>query len=100
MKIIISDLAKASFKDIYDYHTQKASRKVATTLQQKIVSGIKNIVTFHSKFQKEESTEKIDIDHRRCEIGNYKITYRVLDETTINVTSIFDTRQAPSKIKV
>ena len=99
MKIIISDLAKASLKDIYDYHIQKASKKVATTLKQKIVSEIKDLATFHSKFQKEESLEKIDMGHRRCVVGNYKIIYRVLDESTINVTSIFDTRQNPKKIQ-
>jgi toxin ParE1/3/4 len=99
MKIIISDLAKDCLKDIYDYHLYKASKRVANSIQRKIIAEIKSLPDFHKKFQLEEALEKIDMGHRRCVIGNYKIIYRIVDNKIIHITSIFDTRQDPKKIK-
>lgn len=99
MKVIVSDSAKEDLKNIYDYYSRKASNKVAKSVTKKIIIEIKSLPLFHNKFQDEEFLSKLNLGYKRCIVGNYKVIYRCVDINTINVTSIFDTRQDPSKIK-
>ncbi len=97
MKIVLSDLAKANLKEIYSYHKKVASVKTATKIRSSIVSAIKGLLQFHAKNQLEEFLTPLNKQHRREVVGNYKIIYFLEDET-IYVTDIFDTRQNPSKM--
>ncbi len=98
MNVIISQFAEDSLKSIYSFYKINASITVATKIKKSILAEIKKLPNFIRKNAKEEYLNKKTGEFRKCIIKNYKIVYCIIDEQTILITDIFDTRQDPSKI--
>src|SRR5690554_6471241 len=92
-KIKWSAVAKSDVKKIYDF------------IKKKSVLGAKNVVTdirnAPSKiiFPKQYSIDDYVIDCRKIVVRDSKILYTIDTENqSINIISVFDTRQSPDKL--
>lgn len=98
MKIIWSDFASKSLKEIYLYHKEAASESIAKRLKANIFNTTRQLIEHPLSGQIEESLATLEQGHRYLVKGNYKIIYREIKEGIL-ITDIFDTRQDPIKIK-
>ena len=96
-KIIFTEVAKQRLFDIYRYHKKEATTKVAKSI-------IKNIFTASQKLKKypllgneEAYLKPLKRNYRKLIIGNYKLIYRVIDNTVF-IDTIFDSRQQPIEL--
>ena len=100
MKIIWSGFAQKKLKNILEYYKIKATPKVA----QRIVSGIVK-TTLSLRDQPyigtiEQQLKGRNKQYRYMVYKKYKIIYSVnLENDTIEITDVFDTRQNPDKLK-
>lgn len=97
MKIIWSDFAKNTLKDIFVYLKDEANVAIARKTRDKIFKSVKQLIKHPFSGQIEESLRSLNEGHRYLVSGNYKIIYKVV-ENSILITDIFDTRQHPIKI--
>ena len=97
MKIIWTDFAVESLKDIFDYYSDKVSGKIAHKIRKQIFSSTKQLIKNPASGQLELNLEKLKQNHRYLVNGNYKIVYRI-NENEIIINDVFDTRQDPIKI--
>lgn len=97
MKIIWSNFASESLKEIYLYHKAVASESVAKRLKSSIFNATRQLIEHPLSGQIEETLVTLEQGHRYLVKGNYKITYRKVKEGVL-ITDIFDTRQDPIKI--
>ena len=97
MKIIFTHFAQKRVQDIYNYYNSTISKQVAETITQRIFQSVKILKDNPNAGQIEEFLIELGLKHRRIVEGNYKIIYRIHDDT-IYITDIFDTRQNPKKI--
>ena len=94
------ELAENKLEDIYIYYSVKASERVA----KKLINGIVDS-TIGIEKQPEIGQIEISLKHRKQEFRylvfkNYKIVYWInYDFKRIEITTVFDTRQDPQKIK-
>lgn len=97
MKIIWTDFAIENLKEIFDYYSDKASKKVAHKIRGKILDSTKQLIKNPESGQLELNLEKLSQNHRYLVNGNHKIIYRI-DENQIIINDVFDTRQNPVKM--
>jgi toxin ParE1/3/4 len=97
MKIIWSDFAASTLKEIYLYHKDVAGINTAKKLKSKIFSSTKQLIKHPDSGQIEESLKQLGEDHRYLVSGNYKIVYKKVKEGIL-ITDVFDSRQDPLKI--
>jgi toxin ParE1/3/4 len=97
MKLVLTDPAKMRLKAIHDYYKENVSLKIADKIKSGIISKLKHIQEFPYAGQEEGYLKKMGLGHRRMVEGNYKIIYRINDET-IYITDIFDSRRDTSKM--
>ncbi len=94
------ELAENKLEDIYIYYSVKASERVA----KKLINGIVDS-TIGIEKQPEIGQIEISLKHRKQEFRylvfkNHKIVYWInYDFKRIEITTVFDTRQDPQKIK-
>ena len=98
IKIIWSDFAIEMLRQIYNYHQEIASTRIAQGILSKIYSSTKQLEKHPFSGQIEENLIEMDEDHRYLVSGNYKIIYKKVKEGIL-ITDIFDTRQNPSKMQ-
>lgn len=97
MKIIWSNFASESLKEIYLYHKEVASEPIAKRLKTNIFNTTRQLIKHPLSGQIEETLAMLEQGHRYLVKGNYKIIYRKINEGIL-ITDIFDTRQDPIKI--
>jgi toxin ParE1/3/4 len=97
MRLVITEPAKLHLKAIHDYYKEKVSPKIATKIRSGIIKELKYLQEYPLTGQEEDYLKDLGLGHRRMVKGNYKIVYRIR-ENTIYVTDIFDSRQDPSKM--
>jgi plasmid stabilization system protein ParE len=97
MKIIWSDFASGTLKDIFLYHQEVAGKNIAQKLKTKIFDSTKQLLKHPDSGQVEKSLEQLEEGHRYLVSGNYKIVYKKVNEGIL-ITDIFDTRQDTIKI--
>lgn len=97
MKLVITQPAKVHLKELHDYYKFKASKRVADKIKTGIIEKIRFLKDHPLAGQREELLEQLHLDHRRFVEGNYKILYRI-SEDTIYITDVFDARQNPDKM--
>lgn len=97
MKIIWTDFAIDNLKDIFDYYSNKASKKVAHKIRKQILESTKQLINNPESGQVELNLEKINQNHRYIVCGNYKVIYKVENKEII-INDIFDGRQNPIKM--
>lgn len=97
MKIIWSDFATKMLKEIYTYHKDRVSLKIAKNIKSSIFSATKQLLIQPNSGQEELSLQRLQQNHRYVVSGNYKIIYRLVKEGIL-ITDVFDTRQNPTKM--
>ena len=99
MKVVYTEQALQSLQEALDFLME---REVPTdqimATRDRILDKADSLANSPWKGQQEEYLLHLEKDHRRVIEGYYKIIYRV-EEPTIYITDIFDTRQDPSKMK-
>ena len=97
MEIIWTDFAIENLKIIFEFHTVKASKKVAHNIRKQILNTTKQLINHPNSGQKELHLEKLQKEYRYVLRGNYKIIYKVEDSQII-ISDVFDARQNPGKM--
>lgn len=100
LKVVWTNFAKAELKNIFDYHKNKVSQKIAKQITKEIVDKASSL----SKFPEKGVEEMLLIDKpqnfRYIISTNYKIIYWINSNLNrIEIVDVFDTRQNPKKIK-
>lgn len=97
MKIIWTDFAIENLKDIFDYYSIKASKKVAHKIRKQIFESTKQLSENPESGQIELNLEKLKQNHRYLVSGNYKVIYKI-SENSIIIADVFDARQNSIKM--
>jgi toxin ParE1/3/4 len=97
MKVIWSDFASESLKDIYDYYKEVASESIARKIKEKIFLATRQLINHPESGQTEETLLQLEEGHRYLVNNNYKIVYKKVKEGVL-INDVFDTRQDPIKI--
>lgn len=101
MRIVWSDLAKSSIKEIYIYHKEVAGVKVAKSIKSKIIRKPRLLTKHPELGQSEDNPLVINKEFRYLVEGNYKIVYKAYPEDkAILIANVFDTRQNPTELKI
>ncbi|HLP18645.1 MAG TPA: type II toxin-antitoxin system RelE/ParE family toxin [Chitinophagales bacterium] len=98
MKLVITQPAQWHLKELHDYYKYKVSQRVADRIKDGIINKLKFIADHPLVGQYEPTLATLGLGHRRFVEGNYKIVYRIVDNT-IFVTDVFDARQNPEKMQ-
>ena len=99
MKIIITEHARNSLFEIFQYYRFVVNLKVAHQIVSTIKGSISKLNDNPGMGQIEPLLEELNLGHRRIISGNYKIIYRIAD-SIIYVTDIFDSRRNPEEMKL
>ena len=97
MKIVWTNFAVKNLKDIFDYYSTKANKKVAHKIRRQILKSSKQLKNNPNSGQIEQSLKTLKENHRYLVSGTYKLIYRIMDNQVI-INDVFDTRQNPSKM--
>jgi plasmid stabilization system protein ParE len=97
MNIVWTDFAIRNLKDIFDYYSTKANKKVAHKIRRQILKSSKQLIKNPNSGQNEPNLLTLNKSHRYIVSGNYKLIYRIVDNEII-INDVFDTRQNPSKM--
>ena len=97
MKILWTDFASETLRDIYKYYKTAAGIPIAKKIKAEIFLATKQLIAQPESGQIEISLEKIHEGHRYIVEGNYKIVYKKVKEGVL-ITDVFDARQDPCKI--
>jgi len=98
MKIIWTDFAIQNLKDIFDYYSKNANKKIAHKIRKQILASTKQLIQNPESGQTELNLEKLIQKYRYLVVGNYKVIYK-FEQDEIRIVDIFDTRQNPLKIE-
>lgn len=99
MKVLWSDFATDTLREIYLYYKETAGKNIAKTITRSIFSSTKQLIKYPNSGQIEENLTLLGENHRYLVTGNYKIIYKPVIEGIL-ITDIFDTRQDPQKVNV
>ncbi len=97
MKVIWSNLASKTLKEIYTYHKEVVGEKIAHKIMVNIFKTTKQLVENPYSGQIEETLKVLNEGHRYLVKNNYKIIYKKVNEGIL-ISDIFDTRQDPIKL--
>jgi len=98
MKIIWTDFAIQNLKDIFDYYSKNANKKVAHKIRKQILASTKQLIQNPESGQTELNLELLNQKYRYLVVGNYKVIYNFVQDE-IRIVDIFDARQNPLKIE-
>ena len=100
VKVFWTDFAKKQLRQIFEYHHEKVSLKIARKIVTGIVSEAKLLASNSEIGQIEELLTHRKENFRYLISTNYKIIYWInKDKQRIDIADVFDTRQNPVKIK-
>lgn len=97
MKVIWSDFAIENLKDIFEYYSINANKKVAHVIRKQILDATQQLKENPESGQRELCLESLEQVYRYLVVSNYKIIYR-FDDNQIFINDVFDTRQDPNKM--
>ena len=97
MKIIWSDFASETLKEIYDYYKEVANETIARKIKENVFAAAKQLINHPESGQIEDTLAQLEDGHRYLVNNNYKIIYKKVEEGVL-ITDVFDTRQDPIKI--
>jgi toxin ParE1/3/4 len=94
MNILYTAWSKGQLRGIYDFYkgigSPKKGRKIRVSIHKKVL----HLKDFPLLGREEEMLSSLGQGHRYVVEGQYKIIYRIIEET-IYITDIFDTRRNP-----
>ena len=97
VQVIWTDESLKDLEVIYDFIAEQ-SAKSATKIIQSILSRTRQLEAFPQSGSPQETASKIKREYRYLVEGNYKIIYS-LDEKSLYVEAVIDTRKNPTKLK-
>ncbi len=97
MNIVWTDFAISNLKNIFDYYTKHASKRVAHKIRRQILESTHQLIHKPETGQIEIILKHLNQNHRYIVVNNYKIIYRIF-ENSIIINDVFDTRQDPIKM--
>ncbi len=98
MKLFYTQQALNSLQECLDFFPPEVPNEKVNEIRDRILAKADALLLNPYIGQIEEYLEHLEKNHRRIIDGNYKILYRIENET-IYITDIFDCRQDPSKMK-
>jgi len=99
LKVFWTDFAKSELKNIFDYHKEKVSGKIAQQIAEQIVLTAYELKIFPEMGIVEELLQSRPENFRYIISTNYKIIYWINKaKERIEIVDVFDTRQNPIKI--
>ncbi len=100
MKIFWTDFSKNELRNIFNYHKEIASLKIARKLVTSITEEVLILQSQTEIGQREENIKDREQDFRFILHKNYKVIYwHNIKKNRVEITDVFDTRQNPRKIK-
>ncbi|WP_140939156.1 type II toxin-antitoxin system RelE/ParE family toxin [Sphingobacterium lumbrici] len=100
LKVYWTDFAKNELKNIFNYHKEKVSLKIARQITTQIAESAKNLSNFPEIGVHEELLQERPQNFRYIVSTNYKIIYWVNGKKNrVEIVDVFDARQNPIKIK-
>ncbi len=97
MKIVWTKFAKQDLFDIYKFHKDYSGKIFADNIKNKILESPMFLKNYPDAGQTEQNSKLIGYACRYLVVSHCKILYLV-EEDTIKIISVFDTRQDPSKM--
>lgn len=97
MKIFWTEFAIRNLKDIFDYYSLNANKKVAHQIRNQILGLTKKLSDNPKIGQIEPHLNKFKFEYRYLVSGNYKIIYGISKNEVI-ISDVFDVRQNPTKM--
>jgi len=97
MKIVWTDFAIKNLKDIFEFYSTKANKKVAHKIRRQLLKSSRQLKDIPNSGPIEPSLDTLKNSYRYLVSGNYKLIYRIIDKEIV-INDVFDTRQNPSKI--
>jgi plasmid stabilization system protein ParE len=100
MKVIYTSQSIVSLEESLRFlmEEQGLSQTKAATIKTKLFNRADSLILNPNRGQREEYLQHLKEDHRRIVEGNFKIIYKIVEET-IYIVDFFDTRQDPEKMK-
>lgn len=96
-KIVWTEFAIRNLKDIFDYYSTQANKKVAHKIRRQILNSSKQLIKNANSGPIEPNLIILNKNYRYLVSGNYKLIYRVINYNII-ISDVFDTRQNPLKM--
>ncbi len=97
MKVIWSNFASKTLRDIYDYYKEIAGEKTAKKIKDNILKSTKQLLLYPKSGQIEETLKYLEEGHRYLVKNKYKVIYKNVEEGIL-ITDVFDLRQDPIKL--
>jgi len=99
LKIYWTDFSKRELHEIFNYYKERVSLKIARKLVLGITQEVLKLQNQPNIGQREKLLIDREQEFRYLVHKNYKMIYWVnSNESRIEITDVFDTRQNPSKI--
>lgn len=98
MKLVYTQQALDGLKESLDFLSPKVSPQSILSIRDRILNKADTLIAHPRSGKIEEYLEHLGLNHRRIIESHYKIIYRI-EEQTIYITDIFDSRQSPDKMK-
>lgn len=99
LKVFWTDFAKSELKNIFDYHKEKVSGKIARQIVEQIVVTADKLKSYPEMGTVEDFLGSRSENFRYIISTNYKIIYWINKaKERIEIVDVFDTRQSPIKI--
>ncbi len=97
MRIVWSNLAAASLKEIYIYYKERTGIRTATKIKKNIFSETRRLIEHPNCGQIEMNLVDLVQEHRYILSKHHKIVYRIIGDEIL-ITDIFDSRRDPLQI--
>ena len=98
--MIWSDEALNDLEIIYDFLAENSQPAAQRTIEN-ILSRTRQLESFPESGTKQQTTKSKKKEYRYLVEGNYKIIYSYqLEDQTVHIAVIFDTRYDPEKLRV
>ena len=98
LKVVWTNGAIAQLESIFDFYKTTANLTVARKITKGLVRKTALLPQQPNQGQREELLTSRQKEYRYLVEGHHKIIYWV-EETTIFIAAVFDTRQNPDKLK-
>ncbi len=97
MDILWTNPAKRDLKKIFNYYKKKVSLDLANNITNSIIANT-SILKTQNIGVIEQLLVHLKQEHRFIIDNNYKIIY-IIQNSSVYITHVFDTRQNPTKLK-
>ncbi|MEQ9287638.1 MAG: type II toxin-antitoxin system RelE/ParE family toxin [Cyclobacteriaceae bacterium] len=100
MKLVITNQSLDRLEESLEFYIEELGFPLEkiSDIKKELLDRAKSLVVYPYMGQYEPYLKKLDKGYRRLVVGNFKIIYRI-DNDTVYVTDFFDSHKDPSKMK-